>query len=1579
MVCRDGRIIYDSIILYHIKSKNAISVLDFFEKISRGCFAGKEGGGWTKMELHSLKKTLAKSDFSCYNKHGSVSAQKTEPILVSVRTAFTMKTIWGNKVMKKIGVKRQHTNVFLFRLLGVLLCLNLLLGAISGALIYIVRAQETSAVQAETREEIKARLLQQIGEGWDPYSSDMSLDEFYALMELFEQGELPRIPGAATFAAFGLGVGSVTGDSPVAAAEDVTIPRVKFMFGGLTTEVTGSDAPLSYDNAKGTGDYPAGLDVYERGYLRPPTSWAGVPVDGDLQAVVIVPNINDGSIAIAGDVNQDLFLKYDGYYVKQVTISGANINILGMIQVNGQYICYYLSAEEQDTQVSTTTLPDTAKFVVEYVPAEHEIQYEVKMAGSDTNLAHEKPENVVFYGSNTPSESSWADSIFGAGRAHRTTDGAYSFDVSVPYGYTVEIYITIEMEVNLPGAGKGTFPVSIKHTGTKQEVHDTWLEAYRDYLLEEDIVSDEAEFNSRITETGDLDTGINLTWDETDPYAPAHDSVLARIAERINDFSPHNNGYPLGSYPVYDVKGPGGFKLLPNEKSGPTDHTMRDTFYNHLVKADRTVTAVLTPLPAPSFDVSQILKNSNGAGNRGSSATETFAEKSKESHGEDQDGYDADYLFHLNGGTRGAADDPLPHSADYPNVETADDWSWEDKKAFSTGSQTMWENGDGTYSYAWVFQTNTGDSFYLDALEVNGVALKVPYYPKYNWQDSYQINGKVEKADDTHPYYIETVLADGAILRVEFLLGWNKQRHYRISVTGARSNVVVTGLNLMQYDSGAVEFSVYNLTGVYSDLGGYSQTLPAIEYYSKGKSADTLEPSGWTRMGQANVVVDAIDYKGGDGAHYGANLRFKVADGYGDPYYIWADRHGDVIDGQTSLGEDGKANPIIPLASVEGLQAGKPGALTDEMLDSRYIYGPDADGYYYARVTTQSSYKIALLTVVAHAVVYTVRYVPEYTPGGDAETWYGFTVDADGELQPITQTWMNEEGHEILIPDPESMPYFEHDPEICTLWELAKDGDDVPPEYQAILHQYDDNDGPFYDLIYHTMATIASNTYGTVRPNDLNNKYLFVDWVVVGENFMPVEGKDGNPIQFLGGAIDFTQYARYAVKHTAFGNDDTDVHVLRLMPVWKQVNNPFTYYVVLNAVDPYGTIQTVDFSEYWNEVVTEDTIDDTVYVYLNKNARPIQDWIKDNSAYVFWDEVNNAVDVTGDIVGIADAADTTIEDALADYLKEGEANENYDNILAALTHDDFQYDGRTHPPYDAFQRMGKDVYMVTRDNGVISIWMFVDLDVYNAGLEVTKTVDGATDDEAEFRFTLTLSGTYTDSNGKQADAGSFSGPYGDLTFTNGVASFTLKDGESRRIEMLPPGATYLVEEVRTVQYTVSSTNAAGTLVSNVTLPVEFINKVKVPPLGYLVITEAGGKQNESFLYQISSISSQATKEVLIVSVKGGGETVVCVPLGKYIVEEITDWAWRYEDGECKQSMPVTVTDVNVDTNPAYANFTNDRNDKVWLGGENSKDIPFAGSSTTDGEQETASRRQGPTMSAAYEEEKKKQYDVADGA
>ena len=73
------------------------------------------------------------------------------------------------------------------------------------------------------------------------------------------------------------------------------------------------------------------------------------------------------------------------------------------------------------------------------------------------------------------------------------------------------------------------------------------------------------------------------------------------------------------------------------------------------------------------------------------------------------------------------------------------------------------------------------------------------------------------------------------------------------------------------------------------------------------------------------------------------------------------------------------------------------------------------------------------------------------------------------------------------------------------------------------------------------------------------------------------------------------------------------------------------------------------------------------------------------------------------------------------------------------------------------------------------------------GLTVTKQVYSG-DKTREFRFTVTLSDK------------TVNGTYGDMTFIDGVAEFTLKDGESKTAAGLLPGIRYTVTEERVSGY-----------------------------------------------------------------------------------------------------------------------------------------------------------------------------------
>lgn len=102
----------------------------------------------------------------------------------------------------------------------------------------------------------------------------------------------------------------------------------------------------------------------------------------------------------------------------------------------------------------------------------------------------------------------------------------------------------------------------------------------------------------------------------------------------------------------------------------------------------------------------------------------------------------------------------------------------------------------------------------------------------------------------------------------------------------------------------------------------------------------------------------------------------------------------------------------------------------------------------------------------------------------------------------------------------------------------------------------------------------------------------------------------------------------------------------------------------------------------------------------------------------------------------------------------------------------------------------------------------------SGSLQVNKQVTGSGGDPTrEFTFIVTLSNT------------SLTGTYGQMVFVNGVATFTLRDGESLWADNLPEGITYTVTEKESNQdgYTTTATGDAGTILADTTVLVDFVN------------------------------------------------------------------------------------------------------------------------------------------------------------
>ena len=739
-------------------------------------------------------------------------------------------------------------------------------------------------------------------------------------------------------------------------AEGVNILREMLLFQGLYAEdvtdpdgtvhkksTPGKDAagtdhrsPLKYDNEHGhikdgandafiteEDDYKAGLDPYGVGYTRPPESWRGVAADpnNEMRATVIVPDINAGNPSIASHVDQSLFLEYEGCYVYRVSAQDNDVTVLGVIQTEDSTTYYYTNHAQQETTVSATTLPEGEKFIVEYEPLEYTITYKVMMAGAendDTGASGDAVtvDDITRYiddylkddpgdltktwpaGANiTDMTAKYSELVYGTVPTESEL-GAYAFTAQAPDGYTLSFYMVRGKPDN---SGRTLWQPSELKLGTAVETEKKGLQR---------------EHTGKFTPEN-----IELTWQEVEGL-----------------YTAVNNGWALGEEPVYDTKADG-FKIISKSYKSPEYLTLNGTFYNNALDANRLIVGVLRKKPTPEFNATTILLQSDGASKRGTTAKYKIDALNTETGKNETVIYDYEdvYLW-----ARGLNNERTAENKKYEyygdskslggasrgnieagNLATADSWNWIGSQTIAENKAAMDRQPDGTYSFQWTFQTNDGDGGYrLDALEVNRVPITIPFYAKRMHPGTNNKWGEYRERneDDTGLYAWSTsaTLADGAVVTAEMLMlfGSVPQRVYRITVTGAKNNVTITALNLMM-GVGAPEFSTYYLDGI---TGATSRNdnlrMAAVQYYNKTNGWGSEDPDYDTALNKSrgNVIVDHIEngynpgiqygdgsgLSGGDEAVGGANFRFKLADGYGNPYFLYESSHEGVINGALS-------------------------------------------------------------------------------------------------------------------------------------------------------------------------------------------------------------------------------------------------------------------------------------------------------------------------------------------------------------------------------------------------------------------------------------------------------------------------------------------------------------------------------------------------------------------------------------------------------------------------------------------------------------------------------------------------------
>lgn len=146
--------------------------------------------------------------------------------------------------------------------------------------------------------------------------------------------------------------------------------------------------------------------------------------------------------------------------------------------------------------------------------------------------------------------------------------------------------------------------------------------------------------------------------------------------------------------------------------------------------------------------------------------------------------------------------------------------------------------------------------------------------------------------------------------------------------------------------------------------------------------------------------------------------------------------------------------------------------------------------------------------------------------------------------------------------------------------------------------------------------------------------------------------------------------------------------------------------------------------------------------------------------------------------------DTAASDSDGEVLFENVPSGHSYTILEATAPEGFVASAEK---YNIEVSYGNLIGTVGEDNTVINV-----PERKYGGLTVSKTISGAgANPEDEFAFTITLSDT------------GINGIYGDLEFTDGVACFTLKGGESVTSSELPAGTGYTVTENDSKGYAVT--------------------------------------------------------------------------------------------------------------------------------------------------------------------------------
>ncbi len=208
------------------------------------------------------------------------------------------------------------------------------------------------------------------------------------------------------------------------------------------------------------------------------------------------------------------------------------------------------------------------------------------------------------------------------------------------------------------------------------------------------------------------------------------------------------------------------------------------------------------------------------------------------------------------------------------------------------------------------------------------------------------------------------------------------------------------------------------------------------------------------------------------------------------------------------------------------------------------------------------------------------------------------------------------------------------------------------------------------------------------------------------------------------------------------------------------------------------------------------------------------------------------------------------------------------------------------------------------------IFVFTNLVQQKTGsLRVSKTVAGNSgDSNKDFSFSVTL------------DDAQINGTYGGMTFTNGIAEFTLKDGESVTASDLPAGAGYTATESDYTRdgYITSKTGDTGTITENETATAAFINTRTTYTI-YIHKTDDQGNSLAGAVFDVVSSSTGQSLGTITTGANGDG-SLSGLPLDDYELAE-TQAPTGFEP--ILGPVSVNASDFDPDTASAFKTIVNE--------------------------------------------------------